>query len=126
MVGGVIMEDMRQEKLEALATLADFNGKILQNIPILIKELSGQRLDDTDKFLDGVIKAINWEVEVLNGTMDVLNEGMERISKDIINKRIVALSEAVKGKDDAQIAQAFRVLLPELEKLGEVAKEVIA
>ena len=120
------MEDMRQEKLEALATLADFNGKILQNIPILIKELSGQRLDDTDKFLDGVIKAINWEVEVLNGTMDVLNEGMERISKDIINKRIVALSEAVKGKDDAQIAQAFRVLLPELEKLGEVAKEVIA
>jgi len=123
---GEIMEDMRQEKIEALETLAEFNEKVLQNIPILVKELSGERLDDTDKFLDGVIKAINWEVEVLNQTMDVLNEGKERIQKDAFNERIVALSEAVKAKDDAQMAKAFEALVPELEKLGAAAKEVIA
>ena len=125
-VGGKIMEDMRQEKIEALETLAEFNEKVLQNIRILVKELSGQRLDDTDKFLDGIIKAINWEVEVLNQTMDVLNEGKERIQKDAFNERIVALSEAVKAKDDAQMAKAFEALVPELEKLGAAAKEVIA
>lgn len=120
------MEDMRQEKIEALETLVEFNGRVLQNIPILVKELSGERLDDTDKFLDGVIKAINWEVEVLNQTMDVLNEGTERIQKDVVNEKIIALSEAVKAKDDALMAKAFEALVPELEKLGAVAKEVIA
>lgn len=120
------MEDNRREQLEALETLAEYNEKVLKNIPILVKELSGERLEDTDKFLDGVVKGINWEVEVMNLTMDVLNEGKERIQKAAMNDRIVALSDAIKAKDDAQMAQAFQALIPDFESLGAAVKEVIA
>lgn len=120
------MEDNRREQLEALETLAEYNERVLKNIPILVKELSGQRLDDTDKFLTGIINAINWEVEVVNLTMDALNDGKVRVSKDEMNEKIVALGNALKEKDDVKIAQAFEALVPVLESLGAAVKEVIA
>ena len=125
MVGGVIMEDMRKEQIEALETLVEFNDRLLKNIPILVKELSGARLEDTDKFADNIIKAINWEIEVMNLTMDLLNESKERIVKDVANDKIIALSEAINAKDDVKMAEAFEALLPVLENLGVAAKEVI-
>ena len=112
------MEDSRTEKLEALETLVSYNDKVVKNVGILIKELSGQRLDDTDKFLDSILNAINWEIQVLN-------EGKERIVNEAFNEKVIALGEAVKGKDDAKMADAFRALEPELEKLGAAAREVI-
>lgn len=121
-----IMEDNRAEKIEALETLVEFNDKVVKNIEILIKELSGQRLDDTDKFQDSIVNAINWEIQVLNATMDVINEGEERIVKAVFNDKVVALGEAIKSKDDQKLADAFKELRPELEKLGAAAKEVIA
>lgn len=119
------MEDSRAEKLEALETLVEFNEKVVKNIGILIKELSGQRLDDTDKFQDSIVNAINWEIQVLNSTMDVLNEGKERIVKEVFNEKVLALGEAVKEKDDRKLVNAFDELRPELEKLGMAASEVI-
>ena len=74
------MEDIRNEQKEALETLVEFNEKLVKNMNIIVKELSGQRLDDTDKFLKGIIDAVNWEVQVLNGTMSLLNEDKERIN----------------------------------------------
>ena len=120
------MEDNRAEKIEALETLVEFNDKVVKNIRILVKELSGQRLDDTDKFQDSIINAINWEIQVLNATMDVINEGKERIVKDAFNEKVIALGEAVKLKNDQKIAAAFTNLEPELERLGEAAREVVA
>lgn len=120
------MKDMRAEKIEALETLAEFNERLLKNLPILAKELSGERLEDTDKFLNDVIKAINWEIEVVNLTLDVLNEETERISKDIMNEKIIALSESMKEKDDTAMAEAFQELIPVFEKLDVAVKEVIA
>lgn len=60
------MEDQRREKVEALEVLVEFNGRLVKNIGILVKELSGNRLDDTDNFLQSIINAINWEIEVMN------------------------------------------------------------
>ncbi len=40
---------------------------------IIIKELSGERVDDTDEFLKAIIDAMNWEIGVMNGTMSLLN-----------------------------------------------------
>lgn len=121
-----IMEDNRTEQLEAIETMMEYNDRILKNIPILVKELSGERLDDTDKFLDSIIKAINWEMEVINLTMDVLNDGKERILKETVNEKIVALSEAINSKEDTKMAVAFEEMLPVLETVGAAAKEVVA
>lgn len=121
-----IMEDNRVEKIEALEVLEEFNERLVKNMGIIVKELSGDRLDDTDKFLKSILDAVNWEVQVMNGTMDVLNEGEMRINKESFNAAMTKLGEAVAAKDDKKMAEGFEQLIPEFKKLGEAAKVVIA
>ena len=120
------MEDKRIQQKEALESLVEFNERILKNMNIIVKELSGERLDDTDNFLNGIIEGMNWEIEVLNGTLDFLNEEKERINKDAFDAACVRLSKAVKAKDDQSMAAAFTELIPLFENLGNAAKEVVA
>lgn len=122
---GRTMEDNRKEQIEALEVFLEFNERLLKNMKIIVKELSGQRLDDTDKFLKAIIDAINWEIEVVNGTMEVLNEGEKRVDKEEVNSVIIPLSEAIAAKDDAKMAEAFQKVIPVFEQLGAAAKEVI-
>ena len=49
------MQSTREEQREALETLVEFNERLLKNMKIIVKELSGARLDDTDKFLLSLI-----------------------------------------------------------------------
>ena len=120
------MEDNRAEQKEALEVLKEFNERLLKNMNIIVKELSGERMDDTNKFLKGIIDAINWEVQVVNGTMEMLNEGKERIHKERFNGKIVAFSDAIASKDDQKMADAVKDLIPEFEALGKAAEEVTA
>ena len=53
------MEDNRKEQIEALEVLLEFNERLVKNMKIIVKELSGKRLDDTDKFLKSIVDAIN-------------------------------------------------------------------
>lgn len=119
------MEDNRAEQKEAIEVLAEFNERLVKNIGIVIKELSGQRLNDTDKFIKGIVDAINWEVQVVNGTMEMLNEGKTKIGKEEFNSKIIALGDAIAAKNDAKMAEAFQDLLPLFENLGQAAKEVL-
>ena len=73
------MEDNRKEQIEALEVLLEFNERLVKNMKIIVKELSGKRLDDTDKFLKSIVDAINWEIQVVNGTLEVINAGEERL-----------------------------------------------
>lgn len=75
------MEDNRKEQIEALEVLLEFNERLVKNMNIIVKELSGKRLDDTDKFLKSIVDAINWEIQVVNGTLEVINDGEERLDK---------------------------------------------
>lgn len=122
---GNIMEDNRTEQVEALEVLTEFNERLVHNMEIVVKELSGARLDDTDKFLKSIIDAINWEIQVVNGTMDLLNEGEVRVNKEAFNNAIVALNEAINRKDDARMAEEFKNVIPIFRQLGESAEEVI-
>lgn len=124
-IGGKIMEDNRAEQIEALEVLAEFNERLVHNMEIIVKELSGERLDDTDKFLKSIIDAMNWEIQVVNGTMGLLNEDEERVDKVAFNDSIVALSAAINQKDDAKMAEEFKKVIPTFRQLGESAKEVI-
>ena len=81
------MEDNREEQREALETLVEFNGRLLKNMNIAVKELSGARLDDTNNFLKSIIDAMNWEIAVMNGTMELLNEGEKRIARTALTGR---------------------------------------
>lgn len=118
--------DNRAEQKEALETLAEFNIRLINNMKIVVKELSGKRLDDTNVFLQDILNAINWEVQVMNGTMALLNEDTQYIDKEDFNEKIIALGNAVNAKDDIKMAEAFEQIIPLFEKLGERANEVIS
>ena len=113
------MEDSREEQIEALKTLYEFNQRLLKNMRIVIKELSGERLDDTDNFVKGIIDAMNWE-------MSVLNENEVRIEKEEFNRKIIMFGEAVNAKNDYKMAEAIKGLITEFEKLENAVAEVIA
>ncbi len=121
-----IMEDNRAEQKEALEVLIEFNERVLKNMRIIVKELSGERLEDTNQFLRGIADALNWEIQVVNGTMDMLNDGKERINKEEFNAAVIKLSDAIKADEDAAMAAAFTELIPLFENLGAAAREVTA
>ncbi len=121
-----IMEDNRAEQKEALEVLIEFNDRVLKNMNIIVKELSGERLEDTNQFLKGIVDALNWEIEVVNGTMGLLNEGKERIQKDAFNAAVLRLSDAIKANEDTAMAEAISALIPMFENLGAAAREVTA
>lgn len=119
------MEDNRREQLEALEVLVEFNERLVKNVNILIKELSGARLEDTDQFIKGIVDAMNWEIAVFNGTKEVLDEGTISIDRDEFNKKAVAVGNAIVAKDDNSMVKAFEEILPFFEKLGEAASAAV-
>ncbi len=121
-----VMEDNRAEQKEALEVLIEFNDRVLKNMNIIVKELSGERLEDTNQFLKGIVDALNWEIEVVNGTMGLLNEGRERIQKDAFNAAVLRLGDAIKANEDTAMAEAISALIPMFENLGAAAREVTA
>lgn len=120
------MQENILEQKEALETLVEFNQRLVKNMNIIVKELSGQRLDDTDKFLKGIVDAMNWEINVMNGTMTLLNKGKQRIDKEAFNNKILKLGTAIRDKNDLAMAKAITELIPEFENLGSTAEEVMA
>jgi len=120
------MSENREEQKEALEVLLEFNDRLVRNMKIIVKELSDERMEDTDKFLDGIVQALNWEIQVVNGTMDLLNEGRIRIDKGDFNEKIQALSSAIAAKEDALMAEKFSEVIPIFESLGMAAKEVVS
>lgn len=120
------MIENRAEQKEALETLMEFNVRLVKNMNIIVKELSGERLEDTDAFLTDIINAMNWEIQVMNGTMELLNEDKPRIDKEAFNEKVQTLGSAIAAKDDARMAEAFTELIPVFEALGKAAEEVTA
>lgn len=120
------MEDIRAQQIEALEVLEDYNKRLMKSMKNIIPELEGERKEDTDKFLDEIVKGINWEIGILNGTMALLNEKEERINKEDINSSILKLSKALEGKKDSEIAASLKDTLPVFEKFGKAAGEALA
>mgnify|MGYP001048341434 CR=1 FL=1 len=119
------MESNRQEQLEAVKVLAGFQEKFIANTEILVKELTTEKKDDTDKLLKSVTDSLNWEIGVLGGTLSLINEKEEKLNKDDINAAVMKLSEALRGKDDKEIAEALEShLLPVLKKVLSAVKEM--
>ena len=119
------MEDMRAQQIEALEVFKDYNERLVRSMGNIIPELEGDRKEDIDKFLDEIIKGINWEIGILNGTMELINEDEERLKKEEINSSILELSKALEGKKDDEIAASFKETLPVFENFGKVAEEVL-
>ena len=118
------MIENREEQKEALETLMGFNVRLINNMKLIVKELSGKRKEDTDAFLNDIVQALNWEIQVVNGTMELLNEGKKRIDKEAFNTKITALGAAIAAKEDGAMAKQFEEVIPVFEDLEKAAEEV--
>lgn len=119
------MENSRGEQVEALKVLEEFNSKLVGNMKSLVNELSGNRLEDTDKLLKTVIDSLNWEIQIVNSTMEVLNDGKTRVDKDSFNKTIGSLSEAISSGKDEKMAEQFKEAIKVFEDLDLAVKEAV-
>jgi hypothetical protein len=104
----IIMDDYRQQQIEALQVAHEYSGKLIKGIENVSGELSGNRLLDTDAYLDEVVNGINWLIEIVNRTTDVINEKTVQIEKNEVNEAVKKLADALSKKDDALIADALK------------------
>lgn len=115
------MENEFKEEIEALETLKEYNVKVVKALKEIIPELKGEKKEDTDEYLQHILKGINWEIQVINGTMKYLNREEEVISKEGTNEIILRLNDAINAKNEEKVAQILEAeLLPFLEKLNEI------
>lgn len=101
------MDEYRQQQVEALQVAHEYSAKLMNGIKNVCVELKGERLLDTDAYLDEVIKGLNWLIEVTNRTLEVINEETQVIDKEQVNQAVKTLGAALQKKDDAQIAEAL-------------------
>lgn len=121
------MENEFKEEIEALETLGEYNIKVVKALKEVIPELKGEPKEDTDEYLQHILKGINWEIQVLNGTMDYINKECELVSKEDANKIVEKLNEALKAKDNCQTGEVLEAeLLPFLENLEKIVSKDIA
>ena len=119
------MEDLRKEQLEALQAMLDYIPKLRKGMETVAKELSGERLADTNEYLKKVIEGLNWVIEVYNGTSALINEKENNLDKAAVNKACVDFSSAYKNGDSATQAELLTgVLMSFICNLETVAKAV--
>lgn len=114
---------LKEEQIEALETYLEYNMKLLNSMHMLLKELRGERREDTDEFQKKIIEGINWEVGVLNGTLSLINQSEKLIDKEEVNACILKLDFALKTKEDLKIADVVEQdIIPEFDKISAIIK----
>lgn len=101
------MDELRIQQEEALSVAGSYCGRLLKAIDNVVLELRGNRLPDTDAYIDEIVNGLNWVLEVTNGTLDLVNATEVIIDKVQINESVKVLSEALKSKNDAMIADSL-------------------
>ena len=120
------METSTMEQMEALQVLAQFNDRLIKNLPTIISELTENRKPDTDEYLKNIIEVIGWEIYVINATASVLAGAQTHMDKEHFNQSVTALNEALSAKSDSGIAAALQDLIPHFETLKAAAEEILA
>jgi hypothetical protein len=120
------MEELREQQLEALKEAAGYSSKIITAIGKITVELSGNRLPDTDEYLDNIIKGLNWLISVFNVTKELINENEMVIDKDTVNVSVNLLNEGFKEKDDAKLVEALKGMQQFVETFKAEAERVTA
>lgn len=115
------MEDIRQQQIEALSVLGEYNKKLVKAVKEIVIELNGQQRPDTEEFLKQIVDGINWEIQVVNGTLDYINEDEALLDKDEFNNAILRHNDAVQSREDSIIAQSLEEnVLPYLIMLDDI------
>ncbi len=121
------MEEVtRQDKLEAIEGICQYDRKLIDGLEELADGLESGKETLPSKLLETVMQGVNWTVTVLNQVMDVLDEGEEKLDKQMVNDALVAFNEAFTSGDGKIIADAIRKsLIPCLERICEAGELLV-
>lgn len=116
-------EEIRENQIEALGSLTEYSPKLLESMRTSVKELQGEKLEDTYEYLRMVLDGVNWELQVLNGCLSLINEKETVIEKESVNPFIERLSSAFMEKEDDTIVEILvGEMIPFIEKLTAIAQ----
>ena len=79
------MDNLLDEKKEALEVAGEYLEKLIPGIGTLCGELRGDRQPDTDEFQKQCIDGLNWVIEIYNRVTDVVDA--EKIHTGKVRKR---------------------------------------
>ena len=120
------MEDIREQKLEALKTAAEYIEKLLPAMEEVISEIRGQMQEDTVDFLLQIIEGFNFMIETYNVTRDLVNDPEPLINDDELERTVGSLSDGFSKKDYNAIADELSTDVVPFLKVFKAAAEKIA
>lgn len=116
------MENLKEQQVEALKAIIDYNKKLVPALEEISKELRGEQKEDTKEYLNYILKGVNWVIEVVNGTQSLISNEKEVIEKEEVNHIIVNLNQAIKEENNIEIASIIEGgILPFIAKITKVA-----
>lgn len=118
------MEELYGQQIEALEVAVPYCDRMSAALKQIIKELTGEKQEDTDEYIVTILNGLNWIFSVFNGTQDLVNKDAVVIDKDKVNESVSMLNEANDAKDDQKRAQAFEGILQFVEQFREVAAKL--
>lgn len=120
------MDEIRQQKIEALQFGCEYIEKLIPAMKEIIPELRGLMLPDTRDFLNQQIEGLNFVIEIMNATMDLINEKETVLIKENIEEKIQLLSGALNSFDNPKTADVLEgEILPMLDIFRQVSMVIV-
>lgn len=118
--------NIKDDQIEALETLADYIPKLIGGIDTVKVELRGERKPDTDEYLKMVIDGINWVLGIANGCMSLFEEYNIVFDKEKANDYSTAFSKAYGTGNDTAIADSMDAdVIPMIKLIQRTADEAL-
>ena len=120
------MEDLYEQQIEALGIAVSYCDRMSAALKQFIKELTGEKQEDTEEYIVTILNGLNWIFSVFNGTQDLINKDTIVIDKNKVNENVSILNEANTQKDDQKRAEALEGILQFVEDFGKAAAKLSA
>lgn len=118
--------NIKDDQIEALETLADYIPKLIGGIDTVKVELRGERKPDTDEYLKMIIDGINWVLGIVNGCMSLFEEYNIVFDKEKANDYSAAFSKAYGTGNDTAIADSMDAhVIPMIKLIQRTADEAL-
>lgn len=98
-MAGTMKVISREEKLEALADICEYDKKLIEAFKILADELESGRTDLQSKVFNQVMQGVNLTIEVLKQVMDLVTEEPAGLDVAQVNAALTAFNAAYEGAD---------------------------
>lgn len=123
----MMAEISREEKIEALRDICEYDKKLIEAFGILADELVSGQTGLQSKVFTQVVQGINLTVEVLKQVMDVVTEEPASLDITQVNEALAAFNAAYESADVASLAAVLKEkMVPAFTQICEAGARLCA